>query len=1210
MAKKVVNASLILFMMLAGSAHALFPTIVNDSFTGPEDTLLTGNVLANDAPGDPSNSLSVYFFSDPGTGTFTLVANGSMTFMPDPDQHGSYLAAYAAIEDDPFCILFPIVPDCVEVGLIDLIITPVNDQPFDIGNPGPILLNEDDTPLPVSLSPFFDDVDIATDGQTLSWELVSAGDPSIIATATVGASGPDQLEFTLVPDAAGTTSISVLARDNLGLASAPMGITIIVTSQFDDVPNAVADTIVNVAEDSGPITIPVLANDYLEDAPTTITYVADPGTHEILDLVGDPQAVSTGTTAIMGTDIVYTPAPNAVGDVTFDYTITDADGDPSTATVSISIDPSNDAPQAFDVVDVYKTYENADLVVDMAAGLLAYVYDIDHSVVDSNGDPIYPTQTLTINFTTFPPAAEGTLVLTGGDGSFTFRPATGFSGFTSFGYTVTDDLLGTSTEATVEIEVFALPPAGAPPAPGEVAVLFNLSNTPLEQASSVEPNVLVTMDDSGSMDWNITVNSTDDNGRFVINNGGMATSNVRERLYTYLWNLNTNAYGGGSGCCGRILPSEQSLPAGNDYNVWQARSSSFNNIYYNPGVTYEPWSGLDSASVDFANADPGAVRLDPVSAANTLDITTRISYTATSVPEWDTNGGASDIAVTNYLIPRYYTAAGVLVEIEANVNYAGGPEREDCSDPAGPGSDTCTLGEELQNFANWFQYYRSREHVSKAAIGSVAADLQDIRVGYETINRRSHEEVAPMNEYYWEGEKKELLDTIYNVSSSGGTPLRRALDDAGTILGCNHGSRACPQLPAPEGICQQNFTLLFSDGYWNGSASLTGNHDDDGPGVWDGGKYADSRSSTLADVAMFYYENDLHTSTDDGVPVSQADIDGAPTGTFPSQSALMHQHMKTYTIAFGVTGTIVVEDAEDEDPTGSITWPDPNGPATGKVDDMLHAALNGRGRFLNAGDAGELRQSIETAFLEFTQAASSVSAAAFNSTSLRSNTLLYRGFYDLRNRNGELTATAVDAVTGDLAATPTWKAAELLDATHPSGLDATERNIATWDAQSYGGVALRHALLNGDQTATLNANDVDYMRGERTFEEPGGTLRARELTEGLLGDIVNSSPVFVGETRAFNRDQEPYPTTELYSDFADSMQGRKEMVYVGANDGMLHGFDAQTGVEQMAFMPNMVIDSTARFSQQAELVHVHVLSARLLRGSHTAPQRRLHRRRW
>ncbi|MEM7079468.1 MAG: PilC/PilY family type IV pilus protein, partial [Pseudomonadota bacterium] len=526
----------------------------------------------------------------------------------------------------------------------------------------------------------------------------------------------------------------------------------------------------------------------------------------------------------------------------------------------------------------------------------------------------------------------------------------------------------------------------------------------------------------------------------------------------------------------------------------------------------------------------------------------------------------------DFYVPRYYTAAGNRIEIRSGSSYPGGAERDDC---AGTGTtNTCTYLEEIQNFANWFQYYRSRELVAKSAIGGVVADLQDIRVGYETINRRTHEEVADLNEEYWSGEKKELLDTIYEVNSSGGTPLRRALDDAGRILGCNYSGRACPALPAPQGSCQQNFTLIFSDGYWNGPTISYGNTDSDGAGPFDGGKYADTQADVLADVAMHYYENDLFPAEPDDVPVTNADTRGVGPNVFTSTT--MHQHVKTYTIAFGITGAVNIAAAEAADPTQPFTWPGVFSAATAKVDDMLHAAINGRGRFLNAGDPQELQTAIETAFLEFTQAASSTSAVAFNSTSLRSDTLLFRGFYDLRARTGELTATKVDVLTGQLALTPDWKASELLDASHPSGIPANSRTIATYDRVNRDGVPFRYANLNADQQAVMTNNMVDYIRGDRSFEQPAGNLRKRPDLSGLLGDIVNSSPIFVGEPRAFNRDQAPYPTGtgDFYSDFVNNVKARQALVYVGANDGMLHGFDAQTGREEVAYVPNLIMDQT------------------------------------
>src|SRR5690606_14603074 len=79
------------------------------------------------------------------------------------------------------------------------------------------------------------------------------------------------------------------------------------------------------------------------------------------------------------------------------------------------------------------------------------------------------------------------------------------------------------------------------------------------------------------------------------------------------------------------------------------------------------------------------------------------------------------------------------------------------------------------------------------------------------------------------------------------------------------------------------------------------------------------------------------------------------------------------------------------------------------------------------------------------------------------------------------------------------------------------------------------------------------------------------------GDIVNSSPVYVGQPRAVARDQAPYPTTDLYSQFADTHRNRAGVVYVGANDGILHGFNAATGEEVFGYVPSKIIDASQSY---------------------------------
>ncbi len=978
-----------------------FSSVFNDVDVATGDSLsLAAVFVSGDTVVDSISSSGLEL-----TLNFALHANGAAVYRIDATDAGGEVAQY----------------------LLNVDVQAVNDEPTTPGVISDRNINEDDPPEMVSVAGVFSDVDVATNGDVLSYTASATTNPGIFSSLIFV---DDVLTITLTPDANGVALISVIATDSGGLTSSVPATFEITVNGVDDLPIAANDVAAAIDEDTtAVIRIPVMANDYLGDQPATLRSVFNMGTYLVADVEGNLVPYEQGTLIIDGDEVIYVPRPNFWGTATFEYEIEDSNGDISSAQVSIDVTPINDAPEGLQT-HRYSVFEGATLTVELANGLLVGAYDIDPAAVDSNGDPLAP-EPLSIIFETAPPPAEGTLSTTASDGTFTFMPTPGFTGETSFEYSVFDNQVR-SALGDVVIEVLPLPPVADTPNPGEVSVFYNLANTPLEQSATVSPNVLVTMDDSGSMDWQVSADSTDDNGRFVINNNGIATSSRRERVYSYLFSLNVNSYSATSGN-GRVVPSEESLPAGNDYQVWRARNSTFNGIYYNPLVDYRPWTGLDNANVDLADAVPNAIRLDPISASNTFDITTPVNYLASSVPRWQTNGGSANINVTNFYIPRYYTDAGVRVEIRDDGSmYPGGPQRDDCAAT----DDTCTYDEEIQNFANWFQYYRSRELVAKAAVGNVVAELQDIRVGYETINRREDEAIADMNEFYWEGEKKELLDTIYEVNSSGGTPLRRALDDAGRLLACDRGDRDCPALPIPEGICQQNFTLLFSDGYWNGSTPRPGNFDGDDSSVFDGGKYEDTHSNTLADIAMYYYENDMFPAVDDGVPLATADVDGVPVGTYASSNDFIHQHMKTFTIAFGVEPDIDPLTAETALANDTFAWPAPGSAANAKIDDMLHAAINGRGRFLNAGNPGELQAAVGTAFREFTQAASSSSAAAFNSTSLREGTFLFRGFYDLRNRTGEMTASTVNEATGEIATVPSWTAATYAGSHWAAQLDA------------------------------------------------------------------------------------------------------------------------------------------------------------------------------
>ena len=140
------------------------------------------------------------------------------------------------------------------------------------------------------------------------------------------------------------------------------------------------------------------------------------------------------------------------------------------------------------------------------------------------------------------------------------------------------------------------------------------------------------------------------------------------------------------------------------------------------------------------------------------------------------------------------------------------------------------------------------------------------------------------------------------------------------------------------------------------------------------------------------------------------------------------------------------------------------------------------------------------------------------------------------------------------------------------------RKIITHDGSSQ--VAFRWNLLaeaqalalDPDTAADLLATDaydspiLNFIRGDRSLE---GTYRTRL---SLLGDIVNSQPLYVGGP------DEVY-TLPGYVTFKNTNKNRSGRVYVGANDGLVHVFNAQDGSEVYAYVPSMVLSRLTRLSR-------------------------------
>lgn len=487
---------------------------------------------------------------------------------------------------------------------------------------------------------------------------------------------------------------------------------------------------------------------------------------------------------------------------------------------------------------------------------------------------------------------------------------------------------------------------------------------------------------------------------------------------------------------------------------------------------------------------------------------------------------------------------------------------------------TRTYDQEITNFANWFTYYRRRHQAVRGGIGSAFQGLGGIQTGLFWINNRRNVSMYDMDNA---ADVTAFLTEQYDYVSSGGTPNREALYHAAQQF-----KRTDINAPISQ-ECQKNFTLLFTDGFSNNS-SISGIVNEDGSA---GMPYQDSFSDTLADIAYKFYEENLRT---DLTPLGKVKVPAGCSAATPNPilDCNTNLHMNTFTAGLGAEGTIFgvthnkVADAYAANPT----WPDTGLRDKRMIDDLYHAAVNGRGEMFNALTPVELRTELSSALRDIIASIGNSSSVTFNTGTLNSESLVFSASFNSTAWSGNLAARELDPNTGDVTDTPVWNASIRLDAQAPS-----DRVILTYSNTTADGVPFRwdtNVLDNGQQ-ADLNTSSagtadaqgeqrLNYLRGARAGE--GQQFRNRS---SVLGDIVHSTPLFVGNPKLNWPDSGPFGVeSDRYSNFRNiTAAGRTPVVYVGANDGMLHGFNAKEasadggGQELLAYVPRSVYSSNA-----------------------------------
>lgn len=376
---------------------------------------------------------------------------------------------------------------------------------------------------------------------------------------------------------------------------------------------------------------------------------------------------------------------------------------------------------------------------------------------------------------------------------------------------------------------------------------------------------------------------------------------------------------------------------------------------------------------------------------------------------------------------------------------------------------------------------------------------------------------------------------------------------------------------------------------------------------------------------MYYYKTDLRDTSLGNCSGALGSGTDVCTNNVPASSLdkASWQHMTTFTLGLGAPGRMkfspsyLVDTSGDfysvkngvaADPAHGIcswqgagtqcNWPTPNSAGTPEnIDDLWHAAVNGRGTYFSATNPSTLAIGLANALSGVSgRTGASAAATTSNPNVTSGDNFVFSSTFTTVNWDGELVRQQLNLENGSVSQTSDWTAQAQLDIKAGRTiytLDPTAANhLKTFDWSSLNTTEQGYFSLAGISTlsqfcasgasclsATAQADAagdklVKFLRGDRSNEGPltDTTKYFRQRTH-VLGDIVNSEAVYV-KAPLYNY------ADPGYSAFVAQNQNRQGMVYVGANDGMLHAFNSDTGAEAWAYVPSFIMPSLYKLADK------------------------------
>lgn len=736
--------------------------------------------------------------------------------------------------------------------------------------------------------------------------------------------------------------------------------------------------------------------------------------------------------------------------------------------------------------------------------------------------------------------------------------------------------------------------SAAPPADGTV----DLIATPPELTATVAPNILVTLDDSGSMGRHYMPDQR------PFDNGGWGARDDQNNVHNNRYDYNT------PWLCAPVIDVHNTDPD-------SPRALSMNGVYYNPRVEYRPPLQADGVTPfpipEFNRAWNNGILHNrpnsPVSYAtlrsdgsNASQRGSRNLETARFCTSSTANGG-----------PAYYRLRD---GVNLTVNTQGIVTNTSTLYNAANWERVEVPASQYTNFAIWWSYYHTRALTAATSMTLAMAPFdENVRVAWQNLNSNAVGATTPIYAFANDTVNSNVRDRFYDwlnlVNVSGGTPTLTATIRAGSFFnnqwsGRNGASDRNPYWDRAlnrELSCRQNFHFNVSDGFWNqsppGTGSVTPRDTTPSPQTLPDGKVYTASAATLPEAQIYFTENGAGTvsladiawrywatparpdfqanaSTRNTVvpfiPDRSTNLFGPPLA--PGQPARDHleiywnpannpatwTHMVNFMVSFGAFGTIPQNsDNLQALRLGNLTWPATSANIRQNIDDMWHAAINSRGRFFAAANADDLIRALQEVVANILARRAGATATAISLPLITDGTTGFSAGFDSADWSGFLTRNRLDPSNGSLLATE-WDAGCLLTggqcattATTVTQLIApADRRIFTTDGGQTSFKPFLWSSLNADQRAALNTDPVTLRLDLGIANSDGLGARRVDYLRGdrtyettssprfrvrssLLGSIIKGQPVFVSSpSRGFRDSQWPEGSPEAEAAFNGS----------------------------------------------------------------------------